>query len=103
VLGRVMPTMFYALEHAPISRSDQPHGSTRGECLAPWAKSPQEGDAFLVGVRMWEIALLMGGGLQSRCSFGMHRPYIQVVLRRCAFDQGHPACRGEAFLEHPVA
>jgi hypothetical protein len=35
-----------------------------------------EGDAFLVDVRSWDIALLMGGDLYTKCSFGMRRPYI---------------------------
>jgi hypothetical protein len=40
------------------------HMGQRARTASPsWSKSPQEGDAFLVRVRMWEIALLMGGGL----------------------------------------
>jgi hypothetical protein len=41
---------------------------------------PKEGDAFLVRVRMRAIALLMGEGLYTNCSFGMRRPYIWVMF-----------------------
>ena len=53
-------------------------GSDARECLAPLEttrRPPQEGDAFLVRVRMCDVMLLMAGGLYTRCFFGMHRPY----------------------------
>jgi hypothetical protein len=49
-----------------VSAHQQKRLATRShdwECLALWNRGvAEEGDAFLVGVRIWEIALLMGGG-----------------------------------------
>jgi hypothetical protein len=45
-------------------------------------RSPKEGDAFLVRVRMRDVLLLMGEGLYTDCSFGMRRPYIWAMLSR---------------------
>jgi hypothetical protein len=52
--------MLYESEHAPISRSDWLHGSTPGDASpSGTGLSPKEGDAFLVRVRVWDVALLM--------------------------------------------
>jgi len=72
------------------------------ECLALWDKSPKEGDAFLARLRTRDVLLLMKDGPYSTCALGMRHPYSQVVPRQRAFYQGHPARRGEAFLEHPL-
>jgi len=62
--------------------SERP-GATTGNASPPGTRlSPKEGDAFLVRVRMWDIALLMGEGLYTNCSFGMRRPYIWDMFSR---------------------
>jgi len=66
------------------------------ECLAPGTRlSPKEGDAFLVRVRVWDIALLMGESLCTNCSFGMRRPYIWVMFSRTCTIQAHSQSRPE--------
>ena len=57
-----------------------------GECLALWENvTIKEGDAFLASMRMRDVPLLMGEGLYTNCSFGMHHLYSQAALGRCAF------------------
>jgi hypothetical protein len=52
------------MEYLPISRRDWLPGATIRNASPPGTGlSPEEGDAFLVRVRMWEFALLMGEGL----------------------------------------
>jgi hypothetical protein len=57
--------------------------------------SPKEGDAFLVRVRMWEFALLMGEDLYTKCSLGMRRPYVWVMFSRTRTIRWHNQSRPE--------
>jgi len=60
--------------------SERPGATTGNASPSGTSLSLKEGDAFLVRVRMWDMALLMGEGLYTNCSFGMRRPYIWVMF-----------------------
>lgn len=76
--------MLYETGHAPISRRAGNKDNVR-ECLALRVKATaEEGDAFLAGMRLEDLGLLMAGASPRTCCLGMRRPYGQGIPGWCA-------------------
>jgi hypothetical protein len=65
--------MLYVLEHSPISRRASRQGQRPG-MPRPLANTNEEGDAFLMRMRLWGVVLLVEGVSQRYCTFGMRHP-----------------------------